>query len=81
MNYCQFGSYLYISRETLEIYRTAREDGHSVIMHRIFECWNRKVMDRTWRQVLSALTEVGYCVLANEIGNKLISCNERTTDS
>ena len=83
MDYCTFGCRLDIAEEILQIQTIARDErsDHSTIMMRIFDCWKRKVMHRTWRNVLDALTEVGYDVLAREIGNELISRNERNTAS
>ena len=83
MNYCTFGCHLDIADEILQIQRTARDErsDHSTTMMMIFDCWKRKVIHRTWKKVLAALTEVGYDVLAREIGNELISRNERNTAS
>ena len=76
VDYCTFGYLLGIADdEMLQILTTAREEksDHSMTMMNIFECWKRKVMNRTWRMVLDALEGIGYFVLAREIGDELIS--------
>ena len=69
MDYCKFGAHLDISRETLEIFKTDKSDHY--VMMKIFECWKRKDMNRTWKKVLDALTKVGHDVLAYDICNEL----------
>lgn len=75
MNYCVFGAHLDISGDILEILRTASQEryDHSWIMMKIFECWNKKIANRTWSKVINALIEIGYHVLAHDIKGKVIA--------
>lgn len=72
IDHCLFGCYLGIPRD--DVLCLQSNGDHSGTMIRIFECWDRKTLDltqRTWKYILTALTRVGYEVLARDLEKEI----------
>ena len=72
MDRCLFGCYLGIPRDEVLTLQSGGDREHSAIMIRIFDCWNRKMVEKTWRTILRALESVGFTLLASEIEKELL---------
>lgn len=71
MDRCLFGCYLGIPRDEVLALQNGEDRGHSAIMIKIFDCWNRKTVEKTWRCILQALENVGFTMLASKIEKEL----------
>ncbi len=72
IDYCLFGCHLGIASDVM--LSLIGDGDHSSTMIKIFERWNRAIVDpseKTWGCILAALRRVGFETLANDIEVKL----------